>query len=176
MFLRKISCVVALMAVVYGGVPPSSITRRYVFENLKQLNQLIEKKKSAGAGLQLEILFDEYVDDARKLLESCDNQNTSDQQGMKKEDTVKQIAHYMAVLQKLLAIMSSNEPKPLESFCNYQRSDVLWGSLCGDRPVKRVFRQEIDPLVKKNDHDHENMQHAKIRYADSDEIQTNQGN
>lgn len=170
MFLKRMVLVTALIAVAYGEInTPES--KKYLLENLnKQLDQLVQKKKSARTELQLDILFDEYVDDAKKLLENLDYPNIADQQCIEKEDTIKQIAHYMAVLQKLLAIMNNNEPKPLESFCTYQRSDILWGAICGDRPTKRILRPEG---ILKKDESENNVSHMKFRYADSsDEIPT----
>ena len=72
----------------------------------------------------------------------------------------------MAVIQKLLTIMNSNQPEPLKTYCHAERGDALWGSLCGDRPAKRVLRPER--LLKK----YENEQASglvKIHYADEDD-------
>ena len=95
-----------------------------------------------------------------------DQQIVNDQQDAKKDDIVKQIAHYMAVLQKLLAIMNSNQPEPLEIYCQQQRSDALWGTLCGDRPAKRVGRP--DALLKKSE-EQKVPEHIKIRYIDAND-------
>ena len=112
----------------------------------------MEKKKSVKQQqLELNDLFDGYVDDARQLLEDCDKQSVEQTAN---EETVKQIGQYIAILQKLLSIMNSSAPEPLESFCISQKSDELWGSVCGDRPTKRVLRKDIlfkeeNPMDKK---------------------------
>lgn len=142
MLLKKICCIVALLSVLYGESAITTQSRIYVHKSLKQLNDLVRKKKLAKSDFQLDTLFDEYVEDAKKLLQSCDQQNISDQQSIAKDDTVKKIAHYMAVLQKLLAIMNNSDSKPLEFFCLHQRSDEMWGTLCGDRPAKRVIKYD----------------------------------
>lgn len=142
MLLKKICCIVSLLSVLYGESATTSQLTSYVHKNLQQLNNLVRKKKLAKSDFQLDTLFDEYVEDAKKLLQSCDQQNISDQQSIAKDDTVKQIAHYMAVLQKLLAIMNNSDSKPLEFFCLHQRSDEMWGTLCGDRPAKRVIKYD----------------------------------
>ena len=160
MFLKKLSYLVVLMAVVCGADAPKP--KGYVLENQKQLRDLVEKKKSAKPVLPLGILFDEYVDDAKELLKTLDDQDLNEKQDVKKEEIVKQISHYMAVLQKLLTIMNSNQPEPLQTYCHAERGDTLWGSLC-DRPTKRVRRSE--KLLKKNE-EQQSSGPAKIRYID----------
>lgn len=140
MFFKKAFCAVVLVTTVFCGVVTSSESKNYVLENLKRLNNLIRKKESAKPNLQLAILFDEYVDDTKKLLEDWHKQGAEEPA---KNETVKQIAHYIAVLQKLLTIMDSSASGTLEYFCLSQRNDELWGSICGDRPTKRIQRQEI---------------------------------
>lgn len=137
MFFKKIFCFVMLVLtnIAFCGVMPSFESKKHVFE--KQLSELEQKKKLTKSQLELDALFNEYVDDAKKLLEYWNEQRASAQEEAKKEETVKQIGHYMAVLQKLLAIMNSPTPEPLENFCGSQTNDELWGSICGDRPSKR---------------------------------------
>jgi hypothetical protein len=166
-FLKKTFWLVLLvsLAVLAYGRPANTLEpKEYVLENLKYLDSLIQKKKSAKTEMKLEIIFDEYADDAKKLLEVLDKQNSYEQQDVKKEDIVKQIAHSMAVLQRLLEIMKNNQLKPLETYCNQQRSDALWGSLCGDRPTKRV-RRDDSSVIKKTEVP---PSHVKIRYAEDD--------
>lgn len=141
MFLKKLTYLAVSAAVVcrIEASAPAPKPKEYL-ENLKNLQTLIEKKKSAKHILPLDVLFEEYVVDTKELLKTLDEQNPSEQKTAKKEETLKQIAYYMAVLQKLLTIMNSNQPEPLETFCRIERTDSLWGSLCGDRPAKRVWR------------------------------------
>ncbi|MEI7493757.1 MAG: hypothetical protein WCJ92_04075 [Alphaproteobacteria bacterium] len=164
MFFKKVSCVVVMIAAVYASAV--SKPKQYIHENIEHLNKLVQKKKSAKVIFSLATLFDEYVDDTKKLLIVLDQQIANDQQDAKKDDIVKQIAHYMAVLQKLLAIMNSNQPEPLEIYCQQQRSDALWGTLCGDRPAKRVGRP--DALLKKSE-EQKVPEHIKIRYIDAND-------
>ncbi|MFZ4077617.1 MAG: hypothetical protein ACOYKA_06495 [Legionellaceae bacterium] len=167
MFLRNLSCLVVLAAMACNAATsPASKPKDYILDNLKHLHKLVRKKKSAKPVLPLGILFDEYVDDTKELLKILDEQSLNEKQDAKKEEVVKQIAHYMAVLQKLLTIMNSNQPEPLKTYCHAERGDALWGSLCGDRPAKRVLRPER--LLKK----YENEQASglvKIHYADEDD-------
>ena len=163
MFLRKISCAVVMLAIAYGGATVSK-PKAYVLESQQYLQDLIQKKKSKKTVLSLDILFDTYVDDAKKLLEVLDQQNPCDERDTKKEEIVKQIAHYMELLQKILAIMNSNQPEPLEIYCRDHRADNLWGTLCGDRPAKRIPRS--DESLKNNE---QSLEHTKIRYTHSDE-------
>lgn len=150
----------AAVAVAYGGNDSAPNPKAYVLDNLKHLRGLVEKKKSAKAVLSLGVLFDEYAGDTEELLKTLDEQNTSEQQDGKKEDIVKQIAHYMAVLQKLLTIMNSNQPEPLKTYCHTELGDALWASLCGDRPAKRVPRH--DNLLKKSQEDKQSTGPIKI--------------
>lgn len=129
---------------------PAPKPKKYVIENLKRLENLIDKKKLAKHVLPLDVLFDEYVVDTKELLKTLDEQNLNEKQDTKKEEIVKQIAHYMAVLQKLLTIMNSNQPEPLETYCRVERTDALWGSLCGDRPAKRVWRDAFKKEEQKS--------------------------
>ncbi len=62
--------------------------------------------------------------------------------------------------------MNSNQPEPLKIYCHQHRSDALWGTLCGDRPAKRVLRS--DELVKKIDQQ-KSSEHVKIHYIDADD-------
>lgn len=171
MFFKKISCVILFVVIAYGDAA-SLKSKGYVLDNLKQLDNLIQRKKSVKTELSLDVLFDEYVDDAKQLLEELKRQNYCEQLDTKSIDTVKQIAHYMAILQKLLAIIDTNQHEPLKNYCHYQRSDALWGTLCGDRPSKRVPRSE-EQLRKIES---ETSQPSKVRYVDNDEdIQTEIG-
>ena len=163
MFFKTISCVVVMLAMVYGHVPASK-PKAYVLESQQYLEDLVQKKKSKKNVPSLGVLFDAYVDDAKKLLEGLDQQDSCDEQDAKKEEILNQIAHYMEVLQKLLTIMNSNQPEPLEIYCREQRTDNLWGTLCGDRPAKRIPRS--DESLKNNG---QSLEHTKIRYAHSDE-------
>lgn len=142
MFFKKTICLIALITAAFCKQVPSSESKNYVLKNLKQLKELVKKKESAKPGLQLGILFDEYAEDASKLLEEWDKQNTGESS---REEMVTQIAHHMTVLQKLLMIMnnSTSDSEPLEIFCFSQKNDELWGDICGDRPTKRVLRKDI---------------------------------
>lgn len=168
MFLRNLSCLVVLAAVACNAATSSAPKpKAYVLDNLKHLHKLVRKKKSAKPVLPLGILFDEYVDDTKELLKILDEQGLNEKQDAKKEEVVKQIAHYIAVLQKLLTIMNSNQPEPLKTYCHAERGDALWGSLCGDRPAKRVPRHEN--LLKKNNEDKQSVGLIKIGRVNEDD-------
>ena len=84
MFFKTISCVVVMLAMVYGHVPASK-PKAYVLESQQYLEDLVQKKKSKKNVPSLGILFDAYVDDAKKLLEGLDQQDSCDEQDAKKE-------------------------------------------------------------------------------------------
>ncbi len=147
----------------YSGETPKS--KGYVLDNLKHLHSLVEKKKSAKVVLPLGVLFDEYADNTEELLKTLDEENANEKPDIKKEDIVKQIAHSMAVLQKLLSIMNSNQPEPLETYCRSEPGDALWGSLCGNRPAaKNVLQKE-----NKKKKEEQSSGSIKIRYVDEND-------
>ncbi len=171
MFLKKIFCIAVLVTMAYGDDSVSK-PNGYILENLKHLQSLVQKKKTTKAVLPLDVLFDGYVDDTKKLIEGLEQERACEQQGTKKEETLKQIAHYMAVLEKLLTIMNSNQPEPLKLYCHQHRSDALWGSLCGDRPAaKHVFKP--DEPAKKPD-PQQSSQQVKL-HCDDENLESAMG-
>lgn len=171
MLFKKILYIVFLVGFLAYGVSVDK-PKGYVFENLKLLEDLVRKKKSAKPTLPLSILFDEHVIDTKELLESLREQDFNTQQDVKKEDVVKQIAYHMAVLQKILALMNSNQSEPLRVYCPYGKGDALWGTLCGERPAtKRIFRLD-DEILKNNGSYFESSKPVRIQYIDINDEST----
>ena len=148
---------------ICSGSEISAVTKPkdYIASNLKKIDSLLEQKKSSGSDFSLDVMFEEYVVDAKELLKILSEEEAKQQTDEKKQEIVMQIAQNMAILQELLKIMKSGQTEPLKVYCRDQRGNALWGSLCGERPSKRIPMP--DEFEKKNQ---KNLYLRRINHKD----------
>lgn len=168
MFFIRVFFVLNILMLPISSVDRKNTSKQYVLDNVKQLKKMVNKKKSTKPVAKLDVLFDEYAEDAKELLDSIEeNKDNNNQSDFQKKEMVMQIANHMAVLQKLLTMMSNTQPESLTIYCRDQSGDTLWQNLCSNRPSKKI--QKPDEFIKTKEHLKDEPNSIKIRYINATE-------
>ena len=154
MFLKYILFVVLSVTVLCAE---GSKPKVFVLENLKRLDDLVNKKKNTiNQPVNLGMLFDDVADDTKKLLADLDKHGPKDKPG--NQEIIAIITRNIAAMERLLAL--SIVPVELEQYCGDKRmsDDPNRSTICCNRPAKKVSRPMEPPTRKphKTNEDDEN--------------------